>query len=275
MTVSGYQVIKENETARKIDYYPWIDLIRTVCCLTVIVTHCGYGGWWASLGVNLFFAISGWLITEIILKKINQPNFLVYFYSRKLLRIYPAYLVAIVFYGLLFATGIQRNSDITIDRFVEAIPLFLTFNYDLHPVVGSGFSHTWSICVEERFYLIWPAICILCLKLKEKHIFFVRRYFKQTYNPSAIAAAENTFSKSKVTSLRDRLIVILVLILLTITIAPLAIPEHYINLWHKLPAPLLFGCLFATVNPDRRVVSLKLRFMLENSVSRITFCQEF
>ncbi len=219
-------ISEKNVISTNLGYYPWIDVLRAACFLNVVVTHAGYPGWWGAMGVSLFFAISGWLITEIILRDLSKDNFLAYFYSRRLLRIYPAYIVALVFYGCLVALGLQSNSPLTINNFLETLPLFLTFNYDLHPVPGMVFAHAWSICVEERFYLIWPAICLLCWKLK------------------------------------IRLVWILAFGIFTVVIAPLVTPENYESLWHKLPAPLLFGCLLAIVGSNKRVLSSRLRWVV-------------
>jgi len=221
MDLSEKEVSSTSST--NIAYYPWIDILRAACFLSVVVAHSGYPAWWGAMGVSLFFAISGWLITEIILRDLPKDNFIIYFYSRRLLRIYPAYIVALLFSGCLVTLGFQNSSTLTINKFWEILPLFLTFNYDLHPVPGRVFVPIWTICVEERFYLIWPAICLLCWKL------------------------------------RVPLVWILALIIFIVVIAPLAIPENYVNLWHKLPAPLLFGCLLAIVAPNKSVPSSKLR----------------
>ena len=111
-------------------------------------------GW---MGVDLFFVLSGFLIAGQLLRPWAQglrpdyPRFL----SRRLLRTLPAYIAVVALY---FAFPVLR------DR-VDIQPLwrFLTFtqNYGLIPSPPKAFSHAWSLCVEEHFYLVFPATVAL------------------------------------------------------------------------------------------------------------------
>ncbi len=218
------EIPKEPISFRNIEYYPWIDVLRAACWLAVVVTHTGFPGWWGNGGVAIFFAISGWLITKIILRSLNQPNFLSEFYSRRVLRIYPAYFLALGFYAILYGLGTQSHAG-TAERFFQSIPWFATFNFDLFaPPGGAGFGHAWSISVEERFYLVWPGLCLLGWKLGVSLVWIV-----------AVP-------------------------IILITLAPLAMAEDaYANLWFKLPAPLLFGCLLALVFNSKKEIDSKVR----------------
>lgn len=118
-------------------------------------------GW---LGVDLFFVLSGYLIGNQILAAIaNQSSFsLKIFYYRRLLRTLPVYLFVLALYFLI--PPFRENPLIT--------PLwkFLTFtqNFNLH--TGEAFSHAWSLCIEEQFYLVLPALALLIAWKGSKHI---------------------------------------------------------------------------------------------------------
>jgi peptidoglycan/LPS O-acetylase OafA/YrhL len=114
-------------------------------------------GW---VGVDLFFVLSGFLITSIILEHIRKPGFFATFYYRRALRILPVYyltLATVVVLNLLTRTGYSASG----------LPLQLVFAQNLpHYWRASGppfiqaFDPSWSVAVEEQFYLLWPA-CLL------------------------------------------------------------------------------------------------------------------
>lgn len=115
------------------------------------------------LGVNIFFVISGFLITSLLLqeeketKSISLKNF----YIRRTLRIFPAYYLLLLVYFILQLAGyiyIDSNSWLT------AITYTKYFNWDL----GWYTSHAWSLSIEEHFYLFWPLVFIY-LKSLRKH----------------------------------------------------------------------------------------------------------
>lgn len=113
-------------------------------------------GW---LGVNLFFVLSGFLITGILLDSKGRPAYYRRFYQRRVVRILPAYLVTIaVLLPLHF---------LTVGSALIAL-VFLT-NYDIFPVVGH-YGAFWSLSVEEQFYLFWP---LLVAKVSVRVLTFV------------------------------------------------------------------------------------------------------
>lgn len=109
-------------------------------------------GW---VGVDLFFALSGYLIANQIFGAIRSGRdfSLGRFYARRLLRTLPNYYVVLALY---FLWPWFRNGS-------ELLPLwkFLSFtqNYELRP--GTAFSHAWSLCIEEQFYLLLPAAALM------------------------------------------------------------------------------------------------------------------
>jgi peptidoglycan/LPS O-acetylase OafA/YrhL len=146
-----------------LDHRKQIDGLRFFAFLAVFLLHSDITRfWWGSYGVSLFFVISGFLITRILIAFENRPwkEVLKNFYARRVLRIFPAYylvlgvaaatvgiayLPAFVFYvmnwGIFFYTWIQPElADVAWD-----------------PVRMYGI-HFWSLCVEEQFYLVFPLL---------------------------------------------------------------------------------------------------------------------
>jgi peptidoglycan/LPS O-acetylase OafA/YrhL len=118
-------------------------------------------GW---VGVDLFFALSGYLIANQIFGALRSGRdfSLGRFYARRLLRTLPNYYVVLALY---FLWPWFRNGS-------ELLPLwkFLTFtqNYELRP--GTAFSHAWSLCIEEQFYLLLPAGALLMAGLRRSRL---------------------------------------------------------------------------------------------------------
>jgi len=149
-------------------HLPGIDVLRGVAVLAVVVFHgtafsaldVQWGGlianWvygltaWGWLGVNLFFVISGFLITGILDDTSESPNFYKRFYIRRALRILPAYLAVL---ALAWATGFVTPNYIGVCLlFLANMPgLLLRHGYLLY-------GPFWSLAVEEQFYLLWPAL---------------------------------------------------------------------------------------------------------------------
>ena len=125
----------------------------------VVVTGVDTFGYLSSLGwtgVDLFFVLSGYLIGNQI---IAQPGgFSVrQFYLRRLLRTLPNYLVVLALY--LLVPALMEKETAPLWRF-----LTFTQNFSLRP--GQTFTHSWSLCIEEQFYLILPAVVLLCARFK-------------------------------------------------------------------------------------------------------------
>ena len=151
-----------------------IDGLRAIAVTAVVLYHLGIswipGGF---LGVDLFFVISGYVITRLILDSINQSSALDLraFYSARLRRIYPGFIFmvicTIIFIGVWAPAAIKR--------FLTDLPYALTGsinwylvarNQDYFETIGRPplLQHTWSLAVELQFYLIWPIILLTVLK---------------------------------------------------------------------------------------------------------------
>jgi peptidoglycan/LPS O-acetylase OafA/YrhL len=108
-------------------------------------------------GVDVFFVISGYLITTLLLKELDRTGTisLARFYRRRLLRITPAYLTLLATAGVLAAVKV---SPVDPRAWVYA----LTYTYNLVPGLGiATIGQVWSLCVEEHFYLLWPLTLLL------------------------------------------------------------------------------------------------------------------
>lgn len=142
--------------------FPALDGLRAISILLVIVSHAVplivHGPWGHAAsnlgepGVNVFFVISGYLITRLLLRELDKRGTvsLWAFYRRRLLRITPAYVLFLGVAAALSATGLA-----IVDH--RAWPYLLSYTYNLTPNLGVAFvGQVWSLCVEEHFYLLWP-----------------------------------------------------------------------------------------------------------------------
>lgn len=161
-----------------IKYRPEIDGLRAVAVLAVILYHSNFrfgesnifkGGF---IGVDIFFVISGYLITSIIFKEINQGTFsLLQFYERRIRRIIPV-LVAIMIFSIPFswlfmppkALNEYAASILSSLFFTSNIWFSLEDNYWAEASSLKPFLHTWSLSVEEQFYIIFPCFLLLLWK---------------------------------------------------------------------------------------------------------------
>ncbi len=157
-------------------YRPEIDGLRAVAVIPVILFHLGFewinGGYF---GVDVFFVISGFLITSIILKELNSNVFsILNFWKRRIRRILPLTLVVIITI-LLFCFFVAFKPNL-ITYANDAISATFSYsNISFYRKFGdywgaaaeiSPFLHTWSLAIEEQFYLIYPFILILLFKYK-------------------------------------------------------------------------------------------------------------
>lgn len=144
---------------RRIDSY---DGLRAFAVLLVFAHHVDQrllpGGF---LGVDVFFVLSGYLITWLLLREREKTGTILFrrFYARRFLRLMPAlFVVAIVGTGLEVAFGYRYP---LIDG--AAAMLYLTDFWQSLRTPLSMLAHTWSLAVEEQFYLVWPAFLVLLL----------------------------------------------------------------------------------------------------------------
>lgn len=118
-----------------------------------------------AVGVDLFFALSGFLITTLLLRELRDTGRvrLGAFYARRSLRIFPLYYAVLALYALR-AVQTQASSEVA-RHFLHGLPLHATYtaNWFLDYSVPHSvmFAFSWSLCVEEQFYLLWPGALAL------------------------------------------------------------------------------------------------------------------
>ena len=153
-----------------IAYRPEIDGLRAVAVMSVLLFH-AFPGWLPGgfVGVDVFFVISGYLITKIIYKEIRTGRFSVLrFYSRRARRIFPALIVVILAcliagWYLLLPTEFRSLGKHTFfsSFFTQNINLLLEAGYFDSTAKEKVHLHLWSLAVEEQFYLFWPLALLL------------------------------------------------------------------------------------------------------------------
>ncbi len=158
------------------NYRAEIDGLRALAVIPVILFHAGFsmfsGGY---VGVDIFFVISGYLITSLILIELESNNFkLIDFYERRARRLLPA-LFFVVLISLPFGWFLLKPSElinfgesiISISIFSSNILFWLETGYfdnssELKPLL-----HTWSLAVEEQFYIFFPIVFLILYSLKK------------------------------------------------------------------------------------------------------------
>ena len=159
--------------SRVIPYRPDIDGLRAIAIVTVVLCHVGVPGWSGGyVGVDVFFVISGFLITSMLVTEMERTGRIDLwgFYARRVRRLLPAFLAVVLVtlalghvylvaldgerQGLaksaLWALAVNANH-----YFWHATGDYFDREAELHPLL-----HTWSLSVEEQFYLVWPLALI-------------------------------------------------------------------------------------------------------------------
>lgn len=158
-------------------YRPEVDGLRTVAVLPVIFYHAGIGPFQGGFaGVDIFFVISGYLITSLIIGDIEAGRFsIASFYERRARRILPALFVVLTVSSLLawrFLYPLELNeyaqSAVATVLFSSNIFFWLKSDYFSTAAELKPLLHTWSLAVEEQYYLFFPPLMVLIWKGKDK-----------------------------------------------------------------------------------------------------------
>ncbi len=160
-------------------YRPEIDGLRSLAVLPVILFHAGFE-WFSGgfVGVDVFFVISGYLITTIIISEMAEGKFsIVNFYERRARRILPALFFVIIasfplfyfsYYGSYFTEyvkSISATATFTSNIFFWLNSDYFTLGSEIQPLL-----HTWSLAIEEQYYILFPIFLMLAWRLGIKWI---------------------------------------------------------------------------------------------------------
>lgn len=148
-----------------------LDFLRAIAIILVFLWHYrryGCPDWLTGIakfgwtGVDLFFVLSGYLIGGQLFNKIanSQPISAYEFYFKRFFRIIPAYIVVLILYYSIPAFN-EKDAISPLWKF-----LTFTMNFGLDYQNLGAFSHAWSLCIEEQFYLIFPILIISLSKIK-------------------------------------------------------------------------------------------------------------
>jgi peptidoglycan/LPS O-acetylase OafA/YrhL len=169
-------------TPREISYRPEIDGLRAVAVVAVVLFHAGIPGFGGGfVGVDIFFVISGYLIASILLSRIEKGNLsLVEFYEKRARRLLPA-LYAMMLISIPMAWAYMLPDPL--ENFGQSVVATVLFGNNVLLYLTSGYwdvatefkplMHTWSLGVEEQFYLVFPILIILLWKLGRNFLFIV------------------------------------------------------------------------------------------------------
>lgn len=136
--------------------------VHSTTRVTWVVRQTTDAGW---IGVDLFFVLSGFLITGILLDAKGDRHYFRNFYARRTLRIFPLYygvlLLTCVVLPLLFDKPVYRKQGWLWAYAQNVYPLLRHRPFSMPSQLGFQFSHFWSLAVEEHFYLVWPLVVLV------------------------------------------------------------------------------------------------------------------
>lgn len=193
----------------KLTYRPEIDGLRAIAVLSVVAYHLGITGFFGGfIGVDIFFVISGYLITRIIATQLEAGTFcFTDFYNRRIKRIYPMFILVV---GLSSFLGIVIFDGLHFDRLRQGVEFSAIFATNFYFAKGGGYFdlendshpllHLWSLSVEEQYYLFFPLLVyflyrfarratpwilgglalislVLCWLPQEYYTHFIHRYY--------------------------------------------------------------------------------------------------
>ena len=154
--------------SERLGYRPALDGIRALAVLAVLAYHSGTPFKGGFIGVDIFFVLSGFLITTLLLQEwsARQTLDLPDFYRRRARRLLPALFLTIAAVGLIYAVEPSLNHGLTFAAAAAAV-IFYIGNWlialDAPEALGL-LDHTWSLAIEEQFYMLWPPLLLIGLR---------------------------------------------------------------------------------------------------------------
>ncbi len=154
-------------------HYNPLDSLRGIAAVMILLFHTKdqlFKPFW--IGVPVFFVLSGFLITSILLESKNSENYFKVFYFRRSLRIFPIYYLVLLIATLI---SLYAHLDTTQLGYYMFYLQSFTISYQIMPTFSDGLMlHSWSLSVEELFYLFWPFII---LRIEENSLLKIIKFF--------------------------------------------------------------------------------------------------
>jgi peptidoglycan/LPS O-acetylase OafA/YrhL len=157
-------------------YFPALDGLRAVCIAMVMSYHLHEkvpSFFYGELGVDVFFVLSGFLITTLLLREKERSGSvsLKGFYVRRAFRILPVYYLVLLLY---FPAVWLMHDSARWHELKGALPYLLTFTQEFRPVwTGNVYAQTWSLGFEEKFYLLWPLLVLALYPFRRRGFFIL------------------------------------------------------------------------------------------------------
>jgi peptidoglycan/LPS O-acetylase OafA/YrhL len=155
-------------------YIPEIDGLRAIACLMVFFHHCSvHLAWWMApianrgwSGVDLFFVLSGFLVTRILVESKGSNRYFLNFYARRILRIWPVYFLLLLFAFGVFPQFVAHWASLARVASTWDQKPFWVYGLFAQNLWRPGVEFplvtvTWSLAIEEQFYLVWPLLVFL------------------------------------------------------------------------------------------------------------------
>lgn len=177
-----FRNILNTSSIRRISFRNDLNGLRAIAVIAVVLYHSEFtlfkGGW---LGVDMFFVISGFLISNIIISELNTGTFsFKSFYLRRIKRILPALFTTLITttplaYFLLSSSAMTKY----LNSYISSIFFYSNYYfenldfYNTEPTKYMPLLHTWSLAIEEQFYIVFPLFIFLIFKLLHKYIFTI------------------------------------------------------------------------------------------------------
>ncbi len=154
-----------SSTTGVLAYQPSLDGLRALAVVAVVLTHVAPasfpGGW---VGVDLFFVLSGYLITRLLCAEIGRDGRIRYarFYIKRVLRLAPAFVCLLL--AATAAALVSSDKPGNLEAVAMAAVYLMNWNAAFGWVPQGYLSHTWSLAAEEQFYLLWPVLLMLVIR---------------------------------------------------------------------------------------------------------------
>ena len=163
--------MEKNFSAHSLAYNPALDGLRGVAVFLVFLTHLDITFSGGRFGVDLFFVLSGYLISEVLINSQGSKNFLWVFYFKRFLRLFPALAALCVVVAVI--CGVSGGNGNIYKDVLSSILYTQSWTSGLKDGFSLYLGHTWSLSVEEQFYLLWPFIWIFAARFGKVGAFLI------------------------------------------------------------------------------------------------------